>query len=1329
MVVYRLRTFFTPHGYAQGNPPSEGLTSLYLFLLFAALAMAGLWLLRRRQVRLALLRRLAELSTLAEVGQGIANAELDVGRVAQVVYEQSGQIVDTRFFQLGLFEDDRYHLLVWVVDGEARAPAEFRLTNGDLGIVGWLREKRQSLLVRDFERQAPELPAHPRYVSANPPRSAVFVPLLVGDRPLGAMVVQSRQANAFSEEDRRLLSIVANHAAAALQNARLYEQASRRATQLELLVGVAQRINVLQPLPALYRQVADLVSEKFSDYTVSYYECHGSELRLRVSSHPPAPLPAPGAVGAQAAAGPPPSVPAHWLGPRPELVRFGEGAVGQAAEKGEAVVVVCELPDPPPDAPGSQYAACSELAVPVGIDGRVLGVLDVISLSGVVFDETSESVFKSLAAQMSIAILEAEVYAAEQRRSEHLSALAEASRTVASTLELDDLLDEVLDVVDEHFGYKSARIFLFQEDQLVYSAGTGTGSIAHAIEGPVYELDGPGIIALAGRTRQLILVDDTRTHADYIPGPGLSSTRSEMAAPMVMGARLVGVFDVQSEQPNAFNDEDARTLQTLADTLAVAVRNARLFEFERRRRRLAEIMREVSVALTSTLQLDNVLELILDGLALVVSFDAASILLVNDAGELILRATRGAPGAEEAIGLPLAVRMFAAGESVPAVLPFHEVDTKHEYHDLLALPEPHACLGAALAPGGEHLGYLVVDRAGQRRFSQGEVELVATFASQAAVGLENARLYTAQREQAWISTALLQVADATSRAAELDSVLETVTRLTPMLVGVDRSAVLLSAGQGRWRMAAYAGTDDSLTPAQAAALFPEGLSASDWSSLQTMLTTREPVVMEPDDDVPAGLRELFVGVVILLPLLAKGEVEGALVVGQAPGETPFTAHRIRLLNGIANQTALAVESAMLSVAQQEEAWVSTALLQVAESVAGQTLEAGLETVARLTPILVGIDKLVIYQWDSPARAFRARQVIGLDKAGTAGLLERPISPHDLGLADDDEALFAQVVPWHMPLPAHLAELFGQDECFVWPLRARGDVLGALVVEVNPALGRRLTIMNGIAYQVAMAMENARLGRELAQQERLEREMEVGRDIQASFLPQSYPQAPGWEISAVWRAARQVGGDFYDFIPLAPSAEGDRWGLVIADVADKGVPAALFMALSRTLLRTAAINRVSPGDTLKRVNELILSDARSEQFVTIFYAVWEPATGRLCYAVGGHNPPLLTNAAGEVQPLPGRGIALGVVEQVDYQEQEVILKPGDSLLMFTDGVTDAINAQYQEFGLARVCAALARSHAQPAQAMAQAVVADVEAHVHGIEAFDDMTLVVLKRMEI
>jgi phosphoserine phosphatase RsbU/P len=285
----------------------------------------------------------------------------------------------------------------------------------------------------------------------------------------------------------------------------------------------------------------------------------------------------------------------------------------------------------------------------------------------------------------------------------------------------------------------------------------------------------------------------------------------------------------------------------------------------------------------------------------------------------------------------------------------------------------------------------------------------------------------------------------------------------------------------------------------------------------------------------------------------------------------------------------------------------------------------------------------------------------------------------------------------------------------------------MVEPVQDEGGRRLSILNGIAHQLALAMENARLAKNVALQERTEREMEVGHNIQASFLPESCPQVPGWDLSAFWRAARQVGGDFYDFIPLRAQAGVERWGIVIADVADKGVPAALFMALSRTLLRSIAIGRVSPASTLTRVNELILADARTDLFVTVFYGVWEPETGRFRYASGGHNPPVWVKADQTIRTLEGKGLALGVLDHTEYHEHEISLKPGEVLFLYTDGLTDAVNAEYEEFGLARVCAALGRAQpAGSAQDIVEMMETEVRTHTGNVEVFDDMTMVVLKR---
>src|SRR5579859_1446054 len=652
---------FTPQ--LAASPP-DPLVVVLVIVLALALTLLAAVLVRRWQSRRALVRRLAELTRLAEVGQALAGAELDTSRLAELVFEQAGQIVDASTFELGLFEGDQYRGLIAVVDGQRRPPPVYTLAPGSPDLMGWLRDTRKSLLVRDFERESDSLPVQPRAETRTLARSAVLVPLLSRGYALGAVALRSPLPNAFVEDDLRLLAIVANQAASAFENAGLLEQAKRRANQLELLAGVSQRINVLQPLPALYKQIVDLVASTFVEYSVSYYERDGEQLSLCVSS----------------------SVPGDDGGPD-RRVALGDGAAGQAARQRRAVAW--------PAAPES--AALPQLAVPVDIDERVLGVLLISGRETTVFDQSAQTVFQALAAQIAIAILEAQVYAAEQRRADQLAALAKAARTVASSLELDDMLDEVLDVFDEHFGYKSARIFVLRDDRLVYQAGIGQGTVGQSIEGLSYPLAGPGLIAMVGRTRQAVLAGDVSQYPEYLPGPGLANTRAEMAAPMNMGERLMGVVDVQSDRPNAFGPEEIRTLQTLTDTLAVAVRNARLFEYERRRRRLAEIMREVSAALTSTLQLDHVLDLILDGLALVVSYDAASILLLNDTGEMILRASRGAPEAEEAIGTPVALKRYEPGESVPPVQPFRDVDLERQYHDLLSLPEPHACLAAALA--------------------------------------------------------------------------------------------------------------------------------------------------------------------------------------------------------------------------------------------------------------------------------------------------------------------------------------------------------------------------------------------------------------------------------------------------------------------------------------------------------------------------------------------------------------------------------------------------------------------------------------------------------
>lgn len=297
-----------------------------------------------------------------------------------------------------------------------------------------------------------------------------------------------------------------------------------------------------------------------------------------------------------------------------------------------------------------------------------------------------------------------------------------------------------------------------------------------------------------------------------------------------------------------------------------------------------------------------------------------------------------------------------------------------------------------------------------------------------------------------------------------------------------------------------------------------------------------------------------------------------------------------------------------------------------------------------------------------------------------------------------------------------------------PLVADGRSVGALVI------GRRepwqpgeqeMRLLQLMANQAAMAIERARLHREEVNRRTLEKELALGQQIQRGLLPAGPPAVPGWEFAASYDPARLVGGDFYGFD--AVPGEPPRLGILIGDVAGKGVPAALLMALSRAILRAVAREGLGPAKALTRANEQILEVSQSNLFLTAFYAMLEAESGKLVFANAGHNPPLWLQAAtGEMRPLAAAGIALGAVDQIELEEREIQLAPGDLLLLYTDGITEAMDANSQLFGEARLSATLAAHAGDHAQQVLAAVVDAARAHTGSLPQSDDMTVVAIRR---
>lgn len=267
------------------------------------------------------------------------------------------------------------------------------------------------------------------------------------------------------------------------------------------------------------------------------------------------------------------------------------------------------------------------------------------------------------------------------------------------------------------------------------------------------------------------------------------------------------------------------------------------------------------------------------------------------------------------------------------------------------------------------------------------------------------------------------------------------------------------------------------------------------------------------------------------------------------------------------------------------------------------------------------------------------------------------------------------------------------------------------------------LLAAMTSQAAISIENARLYQQEIAQQIIQRELDTAHAIQASFLPEELPHHPAWDIAALWQPVRAVAGDFYDFYPLGDG----RLGVVMADVSGKGIPAALFMALCVTMLRFGMNLGLPPREAVRLTNERLIADQRSRMFATAFVCYLDLDDGRLEFANAGHNPPLAYRAAtGAIETLSAHGVALGVFEAAPYQPQIAHLDAGDVLVLYTDGITEAINADEDEFGEDRLRDLIAAHAGLSARALADRVIEAVADFVGDADPFDDATLVVLKR---
>jgi serine phosphatase RsbU (regulator of sigma subunit) len=299
---------------------------------------------------------------------------------------------------------------------------------------------------------------------------------------------------------------------------------------------------------------------------------------------------------------------------------------------------------------------------------------------------------------------------------------------------------------------------------------------------------------------------------------------------------------------------------------------------------------------------------------------------------------------------------------------------------------------------------------------------------------------------------------------------------------------------------------------------------------------------------------------------------------------------------------------------------------------------------------------------------------------------------------------------------------------VVPLVSQGELIGLLNLGPRRSeqdySGDDRKLLNDLAGHAAPAVRVAQLVREqeaeVRERERMQQELEVARLIQQQFLPHELPDLPGWDVAAYYKPARAVGGDFYDFIELPDG----QIGIVVGDVTDKGVPAALVMATTHSILRAEAPRLVSPEAVLTRANELLVAEMPPNMFVTCLYAVLDPPTGLLRYANAGHNLPYVRSDGG-VGELRATGMPLGLLPGMPYDEREATLGPGDLMLLHSDGLAEAHGTEREMFGFPRVIKLMGEERGG-GQAVIDLLLNELGSFTgQGWDQEDDITLVTLE----
>ena len=1172
-------------------------------------------------------------------------------------------------------------------------------------------------------------------------REAAF-PIFAQENLIGIVHIERKKGPAFRPEEWNFLEALTAHAGTAMLSTRQAALINWRYEQLNLVRSVMAQVANVHNIDELCQKVSTLILESFHFYHVSIFTLEPGRQDLLMRTNVTKNL--------------------ENEPPLDYSVVMGQGLIGSAALTGEEQVAQDVREHPQYRYFEKLDKTRSEAALPLKVDQQILGVLDVESDRREAFQENDILVLRSLADGIALAIEGARHYNAQKRRADQISAIVEVTHVLTSILDLDRLLEEVVQVIQKRFNYQHVHLFSVHHGRrtVFYLTGSGWRSEKMRLLDYTYDLDASvGIIPFAARTGHTYLANDVSKDTMYVRSDlPPDDTRSELAIPLKFGDEVLGVLDLQNDQVEAFSNDDVSLLEALSASIAIAYHNATLYRSEQWRRQVGDSFKDVAGLLSTNVALEQLLDTILTELERSLPCDAAAVWLVENPSPL--NRVKGHPVKLAAVhGVSQEVINTAKEDSeqmqdwLNELLNLEGPTTRNmnapsgPLGAALGFPDDYSLIAAPLRTGDELLGLVILTHHTANRYGTEARSILSTFASYAAVAIQNARLYSEAQTQAWLSTILLQVAEVSQSVNSVDELLSSMVRLTRLLVGLKKCAVFL------WDevQEAFIMKDSYGIEQPHRTIF----DPSEVPAITQMRLSRSMVYIQDaasELNLPAAALPQGNGSLILMPLLTRDSLQGAFLVAHQSNnnlgvQSTIDQQTVSILQGIAHQTSVALENLHLLEARQEEAYVTAVLLQVAQAVVSQNeLQDILDTIVHLMPILVGIDASIVCLWDPVQKTFHTAQVYAGSRELESDLSTCAYKPGQFHLLEQvrlSDAAYYCKVPENTPAPGGWYDLEplpidfmktdvllpGEDWLLGFPLSVKGELLGVLLAKETAASTifheRRLEIVTGIAQQAALAIQNERLTQRMVVRERLEREIQLARQIQQTFLPSRMPRWEGWEIAARWEPAREVGGDFYDIFRLSRG----RLGMAIADVSDKGLAAALYMTVARTLIRAYAQNARSAATVLQRANHPLVADTPHSMYVTAVFSILDPESGELEYANAGHNRPLLLRVKDQtIEELPKGGMAMGVMAKHQLSVHHLTVDPGDCLLFYTDGVTEMFSAQGEAYGEERLRNTLQGCIGMNAEEVLKKIETDLAEFQDNAPASDDMTLLAIRRLE-